>query len=121
MLNSGGSTQGAGTTLHCHHGEEVYKMEITDWNPGEYISLKIALPFGLCIRCTYEFIDTDNGCIMKLRLGKVEGGNFFSRLMRWYVTKNLEKEYPPAFKGLLQGMKEFAKTISEKNPELLPK
>ena len=58
---------------------------------------------------------------MKLRLGKVEGGNFFSRLMRWYVTKNLEKEYPPAFKGLLQGMKEFAKTISEKNPELLPK
>ena len=121
MLNSGGSTQGAGTTLHCHHGEEVYKMEITDWNPGEYISLKIALPFGLCIRCTYEFIDTDNGCIMKLRFGKVEGGNLFSRLMRWYVTKNLEKEYPPAFKGLLQGMKEFAKTISEKNPELLPK
>lgn len=121
ILNSGGSTQGAGTTLHCHHGEEVFKMEITDWNPGEYISLKIALPFGLCIRCTYEFIDTDNGCIMKLRLGKVEGGNFFSRLMRWYVTKNLEKEYPPAFKGLLQGMKEFAKTISEKNPELLPK
>jgi len=28
---------------------------------------------------------------------------------------------PAAFKGLLQGMKEFAKTISEKNPELLPK
>ena len=118
MFNTSGSTQGAGTTLHCHHGNEVSKMEITDWNPGEYISLKFALQFGLSLRGTYEFVDTDNGCIMKIRFGQVESGNLFSKIMVGYVTKKIQKEFPPAFQGLLQGMKEFAKTISEKNPTL---
>ena len=45
IFNNNGSTQGAGTTLHCHHGDEVSKMEITDWNPGEYISLKFHVFF----------------------------------------------------------------------------
>ena len=118
MFNTSGSTQGAGTTLHCHHGNEVSKMEITDWNPGEYISLKFALQFGLSLRGTYEFVDTDNGCIMKIRFGKVESGNLFSKIMVGYVTKKIKKEFPPAFQGLLQGMQEFSKTISEKNPAL---
>tara|TARA_B100000029_G_scaffold43439_4_gene40270 strand:- start:50 stop:1171 length:1122 start_codon:yes stop_codon:yes gene_type:complete len=112
------STQGVGTKLHCHHGDEVTKMEITDWNPGEYISLRFSLPFGLSLRGTYEFIDTENGCIMKLRFGKVESSNILSKIMAGYVTKNLKKEFPPAFQGLLQGMQEFAKTIYDENPEL---
>ena len=113
MFNTKGSKQGPGSSFHCHHGDEVSKIEITDWNPGQYISLKIALPYGLSLRGTYEFVDTDNGCIMKLRLGKVKSAGIFSKFMVRTVTKNLQKEFPPAFEGLLQGMQEFAKTISE--------
>ena len=113
MFNTKGSKQGPGSSFHCHHGDEVSKIEITDWNPGQYISLKIALPYGLSLRGTYEFVDTDNGCIMKLRFGKVESAGIFSKFMVRTVTKNLQKEFPPAFEGLLQGMQEFAKTISE--------
>ena len=113
MFNTKGSKQGPGSSFHCHHGDEVSKIEITDWNPGQYISLKIALPYGLSLRGTYEFVDTDNGCIMKLRFGKVESAGIFSKFMVRTVTKNIQKEFPPAFEGLLQGMQEFAKTISE--------
>ena len=113
MFNTKGSKQGPGSSFHCHHGDEVSKIEITDWNPGQYISLKIALPYGLSLRGTYEFVDTDNGCIMKLRFGKVESAGIFSKFMVRTVTINLQKEFPPAFEGLLQGMQEFAKTISE--------
>ena len=113
MFNTKGSKQGPGSSFHCHHGDEVSKIEITDWNPGQYISLKIALPYGLSLRGTYEFVDTDNGCIMKLRFGKVESAGIFSKFMVRTVTKNLQKEFPPAFEGLLQGMQEFAKTILE--------
>ena len=118
MFNIGGSTQGAGTTLHCHHGDEVSKMEITDWNPGEYISLKILLPFGLSLRSTYEFVESKNGCIMKIRFGKVESRNLFSKVMVGFVTKKLKKEFPIAFEGLLQGMQDFAKTIYQDNLDL---
>ena len=121
IFNNNGSTQGAGTTLHCHHGDEVSKMEITDWNPGEYISLKFALPFGLTLQGTYEFVDTENGCIMKIRFGKVESSNLFSKIMAGFITKKLKKEFPPMFQGLLQGMQEFANTISDENPELSQK
>lgn len=121
MFNNNGSTQGAGTTLHCHHGDEVSKMEIMDWHPGEYISLKFALPYGLSLRGTYEFVDTENGCTMKLRFGKVESGNILSKIMAGFITKKIKKEFPPAFQGLLQGMQEFAKTISDENPELSQK
>ena len=113
MFNTKGSKQGPGSSFHCHHGDEVSKIEITDWNPGQYISLKFALPYGLSLRGTYEFVDTDNGCIMKLRFGKVESAGIFSKFMVRTVTKNLQKEFPPAFEGLLQGMQEFAKTILE--------
>ena len=113
MFNTKGSKQGPGSSFHCHHGDEVSIIEITDWNPGQYISLKIALPYGLSLRGTYEFVDTDNGCIMKLRFGKVESAGIFSKFMVRTVTINLQKEFPPAFEGLLQGMQEFAKTISE--------
>ena len=117
IFNKNGSTQGIGTKLHCHHGDEVSKMEISDWNPGEYISLKFALPFGLTLRGTYEFVDVENGCIMKIRFGQVEGNNIVSKIMAGFVTKKLKKEFPPMFQGLLQGMKEFAKTISHKGSE----
>lgn len=116
MFNTKGSKQGPGSSFHCHHGDEVSKIEITDWNPGEYISLKFALPYGLSLRGTYEFVKTDNGCIMKLRFGRVESGGFFSKLMIKPVTKNLQEEFPPAFEGLLQGMQEFAQSISKELP-----
>ena len=116
MFNTKGSKQGTGSSFHCHHGDEVSKIEITDWNPGEYISLKFALPYGLSLQGTYEFVNTDNGCIMKLRFGKVESKGLFSKFMVKRVTKNLQSEFPSAFEGLLQGMQEFAKTISTGQP-----
>ena len=57
MFNTKGSKQGPGSSFHCHHGDEVSIIEITDWNPGQYISLKFALPYGLSLRGTYEFVD----------------------------------------------------------------
>jgi len=58
---------------------------------------------------------------MKIRFGKVESGNIFSKIMAGFITKKLKKEFPPMFQGLLQGMQEFAKTIYDENPELSQK
>ena len=121
ILNSGKKTQGEGTELHCYHGKEVFKMQITDWNPGEYISIKHVLPFGLVLHQTNEFVRTKNGCIMKIRFKDVESTNLVSKLLIGKVRKQLKKEFPDAFNGLLAGMQEFAKKISTDNPSLYAK
>ena len=121
MLNSGKKTQGEGTELHCYHGKEVFKMQITDWNPGEYISIKHVLPFGVVLHQTNEFVGTKNGCIMKIRFKDVESTNLVSKLLIGKVRKQLKKEFPDAFNGLLAGMQEFAKKISTDNPSLYAK
>ena len=121
ILNSGKKTQGEGTELHCYHGKEVFKMQITDWNPGEYISIKHVLPFGVVLHQTNEFVGTKNGCIMKIRFKDVESTNLVSKLLIGKVRKQLKKEFPDAFNGLLAGMQEFAKKISTDNPSLYAK
>ena len=121
ILNSGKKTQGEGTELHCYHGKEVFKMQITDWNPGEYISIKHVLPFGVVLHQTNEFVRTKNGCIMKIRFKDVESTNLVSKLLIGKVRKQLKKEFPDAFNGLLAGMQEFAKKISTDNPSLYAK
>ena len=55
---------------------------------------------------------------MKIRFGKVESRNLFSKVMIGFVTKKLKKEFPIAFEGLLQGMQDFAKTIYQDNLDL---
>ena len=113
IFNKGKKTQGEGTQLHCHHGKEVFKMQITDWNPGEYISIKHSLPFGIILHQTNEFVGTDDGCIMKIRTGDVQSTNLVSKLLLGRVRKQLQKEFPEVFSGLLKGMQEFAKNISQ--------
>ena len=56
VINNQSATIGEGTSFHCHHGDEVFKMEITDWQNNSYVSLKHKLPFGLFMRETTEFI-----------------------------------------------------------------
>ena len=121
IFNSGKKTQGEGTELHCHHGKEVFKMKITDWNPGEYISIKHVLPFGVVLHQTNEFVSKKNGCLIKVRLKDVEGTNLLSKFLLGKVRKQLQKEFPDTFKGLLAGMQEFAIKISTDDPSLLAK
>ena len=79
------------------------------------------LPFGVVLHQTNEFVGTKNGCIMKIRFKDVESTNLVSKLLIGKVRKQLKKEFPDAFNGLLAGMQEFAKKISTDNPSLYAK
>ena len=118
IFNSGKKTQGEGTELHCHHGKEVFKMQITDWNQGDYISIKHVLPFGVIVHQTNDFVRTKNGCTMKIRFRDVESTNLVSKFLLGKVRRELQKGFPEAFKGLLSGMQEFATKISKDDPSL---
>ena len=119
IFNESSSTQSAGTILHCHHGEEVYKMEITDWNPGRYVSLKHDLSKGVSARQTVEFVESDNGCIIKIRLGELETSSILSKIRSHRVSRVIKKDFPPAFRMILGSMRELSTTILDENPELL--
>lgn len=118
IFNGSGSTQSAGTNLHCHHGEVVYKMEITDWNPGKYVSLKHALAKGISARQTVEFVESENGCIIKIRLGELETSSVLSKIKASGIAKGMKKDFPPAFQMVLKSMRELAKTILDDNQQL---
>ena len=38
--------------------------------------------------------------------------------MKVYVTKNVKKEFPNSFQGLLMGMKDLPEKVSKEDPQL---
>lgn len=38
--------------------------------------------------------------------------------MKVYVTKNVKKEFPTSFQGLLMGMKDIPEKVSKEDPQL---
>ena len=52
-----------------------------------------------------------------MRFGQVKSKTFFSKLMKGYVTKNVKKDFPTSFQGLLMGMKDFPETVSKEGPQ----
>lgn len=70
-----------GTIYRCHHGKEVSEYEIIDWRPGEYVTSRIRLPFGLHTHETLDLAPEGDGARLTIRYSKAQGSTTFGKLV----------------------------------------
>ena len=113
VFNNQSATIGEGTSFHCHHGDEVFKMEITDWQNNSYVSLKHKLPFGLFMRETTEFIKTDKGCIVKTRFSEIEPQDFLGKTKAFLVRNTARATMFEGMTAVLNSMADLADELEQ--------
>jgi hypothetical protein len=113
IFNKNSSTLGEGTSFHCHHGDEVFKMEITDWQSGKYVSLKHLLPFDMVVRETTEFVSENGSCIIKTRMSEIETPNLISKILVGFIRKKIRLTMFEGFNSVLNSMVQLADELAE--------
>ena len=113
IFNNQSATLGEGTSFHCHHGDVVFKMEITDWQTSHYVSLKHMLPFGLFMRETTEFIKKDKGCIVKTRISEIEPQDFLGSIKALLVRKKVRAMMAEGITSVHDSMAELADELAQ--------
>ena len=113
IFNNQSATLGEGTSFHCHHGDVVFKMEITDWQTSHYVSLKHMLPFGLFMRETTEFIKKDKGCIVKTRFSEIEPQDFLGSIKALLVRKKVRAMMAEGITSVHDSMAELADELAQ--------
>ena len=88
------------------------KCKFRTGNLGENVSIKHALPLGVVLPQTIEFVGTKNGSVMKIRFNDVESTNLVMKFLLGKVKKRMQKQFPDAFNSLLAGMQKLVTKIS---------
>jgi uncharacterized protein YndB with AHSA1/START domain len=93
VLKSNDGRFGTGTELHCHHGKSGFKLEIVDWRPGEYLSCRYKVGFGLTFLETMEMQEVDGGTLFRLRNEQVRTSNLLKRPLAAMINRKLATAY----------------------------
>lgn len=105
MLNTNKGKIEPGTMYHCHHGDAIFPFEIVDWNPGDYVTGKYALPKGLSMLETMELIEVGEGTMVKIRYTKATSPKFMARLSAGKINKQLLSIIGPDKENRIDRMK----------------
>lgn len=83
-----------GTTYRCHHGRQITHYEIIDWQPGEYVTSRLTLPFGLYTHETLFLTPEGDNTKLKIRYSKAKGGNLFGKLIKRPLNSFFARKLP---------------------------
>ena len=113
IFNKNSAKLGEGTSFHCHHGDQVFKMEITDWKTGSYVSLKHVLPFGLCVRETTEFIQNGDKCIVKTRFSEIDTSGVLGKILVGFIRKKVRDTLQEGMTVVLDSIASLADELTQ--------
>ena len=113
IFNKNSAKLGEGTSFHCHHGDQVFKMEITDWKTGSYVSLKHVLPFGLCVRETTEFIQNGDKCIVKTRFSEIDTSGMLGKILVGFIRKKVRDTLQEGMTVVLDSIASLADELTQ--------
>ena len=118
IFNKKGNVIDAGSQYHCHHGKQVFKFEILDYRPGEYMTVIVRLPMKMSIKQTVDFIPNDEGSIVKLRYSQIEYENFAGKMMSKIMAPKLQKMLGHALETVSANLVKVSTNLLENNPDL---
>ena len=118
IINKKGNVIDAGSQYHCHHGKQVFKYEILDYRPGEYMTVIIRLPMKMSVKQTVDFIPNDEGSIVKIRYSRIEYENLAGKMMSKVMTPKLQKMLAHKMEATSANLIKVSTTLLEKNPEI---
>jgi uncharacterized protein YndB with AHSA1/START domain len=102
--------RGVGTQNHCIHGDVTIEEEVLDWNPFDYLTIKVESPMGPFVY-TMEFAPLGDGSRTKLvDLMKLTGGPEQEAMMAAGMGEEMTK-------GFTAGMAELVRILSEREIE----
>ena len=90
---------GIGTMHHCAHGKELRVFTIVDWRPFEYITMEIALPFGIQSGYTTYLKPTPQGTQMVTCVRQPQPPNVLSKIA---LKLLIEPKVRPAIRGEIE-------------------
>ncbi len=122
ISNDDNGRMGADTTMHCHHGgNEVTKLEIVDWRPGEYLTTHVALPLKGRFYITHELVALGEGTLIKTRVSRPVFESLPGRLLAGVITSKIRKQMGgEAMPKSMKTLEEIGKRIKAQSPQTAP-
>jgi uncharacterized protein YndB with AHSA1/START domain len=94
---------GTGSDYHCAHEAADFRYWVTDWEPFNYFSTRIADPAreGISIAETYQLTETDSGTELRYTMGQAHDadGNR-SEISEQEAAGFLSEFWPPCFDAM---------------------
>lgn len=118
-FNKKGKVVETGSVYHCHHGDEIFVWEIVDWQPGKYFTGEYCMPMGMRVRETTEFVSTDEGTEIKIRIAPIYSTTFMGNIMKFMATGKVKKLFSGAMERCAVNLVSLSQDLMTKDRALL--